>query len=40
MPKPEEKSEFSFDENRKRQVLKGLELTPAERLDWLDAALA
>jgi hypothetical protein len=28
---------WPFDETRERQILLGLELTPAERLDWLDA---
>ena len=30
----------SFEETRRRQRLLGLELTPVERLRWLDARLA
>jgi hypothetical protein len=36
----EEELAWSWEANRRRQVRRGLELTPAERLQWLETALA
>lgn len=36
----EEELAWSWEANRRRQIRRGLELTPAERLQWLETTLA
>lgn len=36
----EEELAWSWEANRRRQIRRGLELTPAERLQWLETILA
>lgn len=35
----EEELAWSWEANRRRQIRRGLELTPAERLRWLETTL-
>ena len=37
---PEEELAWSWEANRRRQIRRGLELTPSERLQWLETTLA
>lgn len=36
----EDELAWSWEANRRRQIRRGLELTPAERLQWLETTLA
>ena len=38
-PVPSEDHEWSFEDHRRRQTRRGLEMTPAERLRWLEETM-
>lgn len=38
-PAPAEPYDWSFEDHRRRQTRRGLEMTPAERLRWLEETM-